>query len=207
MAGDDPREQMFCSVCDQPCGSQGHVVCQKTLDSLNAHCQGVVCGDSRHIRDRRWLCTCSCAKCFGASGEVVRGPAVPAIHCEGLPLCRWNEPDGKCACSCMHCESAVKYERIGRRPIMGVMWAHRGESAAAPPPKFDSRESEIREAKDDLANQAHNVATAWAHLRCDNSQMLLPLKFVEEMMELDRRVDRLSAIQRDVDDAKTKAMS
>jgi hypothetical protein len=68
------------------------------------------------------------------------------------------------------------------------------------PKNHGQRESDLGEAKlrnaiEDVANQAHHISVVWCNLRCDHPYMLLPIKFVEEMMELDLRVDRLGAMR------------
>lgn len=150
MAGDDPMAQMFCPVCEKPCGSQGHTECTgpnapeltPMQKSRLKHCKSGICFASLTRKERYWSCRCDCSPCFGAASVDVTFQTPP------------------------------------------------------PAPPNQSMDSELRDAKDDVANQAHNVLTQWMNLRCDNPQMLLPLKFVEEMAELDRRVDRVSAIER-----------
>ena len=58
-------------------------------------------------------------------------------------------------------------------------------------------ESDEIAAKEAVIIHAHNAMVWWASLKCDEGHLLMPVKFVVAMEDLDRDVERLRRIQRE----------
>lgn len=62
--------------------------------------------------------------------------------------------------------------------------------------------SSITDAVAEALNQARNLTRSWCNLKCNHPQLRLPIKFTEDMLELDRIIDKLEGYERERDSIK-----